>query len=149
MTRSKGILWYGLKYFSAHIHPQGIPAVEKIAYFLKKKPIDYFVSSEYLRCVETADIISVIAKEEFDYDPALNSIFIETPRHFNNRIKQFVSSLERSHYENIAICSHGLVISLLIHHLTGKKVPLKDMLFHLKPGKIVVIRNGKVQKVVY
>lgn len=100
-----------------------------------------------MRCIQTANIVSVITKEEFDYDSSLNSIYFETPWRFSKRIGDFVAAIEDSKHQQIAVCTHGLVIAFLLHHLTGKRASLKDMLLQIPPGNVLVVKNGKVRKI--
>src|SRR5690348_15377194 len=86
VTQSKGKKkWYGLRHFSAHILPVGFPATKSMATYLKSRSIDYYVCSEYLRCRETAAIVTEVTKRDFVFDKRLNDYFIETFWHFRKR----------------------------------------------------------------
>lgn len=138
---------YGLRHFSAHILPEGIPALKGIGHFLKDKPVDYFVSSKYLRCKETAAIISEITKDKFTFDSHLNDYFIETFWHFRKRLQKFLNNIESSNHKTIAICTHGVVITGLVNLLTKNKFTFSEMFHYPSPGELIVIEGGNVKTI--
>jgi len=136
---------YGIKHFSARTLPTGFQATEKIGKYLKNKSIDLCVSSQYLRCRETAAIVSKHIHKDFIYDKRLNSYFIETPWHFRKRLQNFLNTIENADYQSVAICTHGLVLSVLVSLLTEKHFTLKDIFSPPLPGELLVIKNGQVE----
>lgn len=146
VTQSKGKkLWYGLHHFSAHTLPGGLKKTESIGKYLQNKPIDYYVSSQYLRCKETAAIVAKSTHKDFSFDKRLNSFFIETPWHFKKRLQNFLADMESSEFQSIAICTHGLVLLVLMMLLTKKRFSFKEIFIHPSPGQLLIIENGKLQ----
>ncbi len=146
VTQSKGKkLWYGLHHFSAPTLPTGFQATKSIGAYLKNKPIDYYVSSQYLRCKETAAIVSKSTHKKISFDKRLNSFFIETPWHFRKRLQNFLADMESSDFQSIAICTHGLVLLVLVMLLTKKRFRFKEVFIHPLPGQLLIIKHGKLQ----
>lgn len=149
VTQSKRIIrWYGFKIFSAHILPLGNPVTEKIAKYLKDIPTDINICSEYLRCRETAEIVSRITHKKFIYDKRVNEFFFETFWHFKKRLRRFNKDMESSDAKVILICTHEAVITTLIAILTGKKITLRSLFSnHLHPGNMIIITGNKVKTI--
>src|SRR5689334_22988353 len=92
---------YGKDIVSAHLLPEGREPIEKMAKFLTNVPTDYNVTSAFIRCRETANVISSITGKEFAEDARLNESPIdenyngETFEEFRNRILMFLLEMEQ------------------------------------------------------
>jgi broad specificity phosphatase PhoE len=142
VTKSKGLRLYGLHSRSIGILPEGIPTIKRLAEYLKDISTDNNVCSEYLRCKETAKIVTDITGKKFTYDPRLNEYFFESFWHFKNRIKNFIDESESSKNKTFLICTHGAVVSGLTRLLlAGKFNPMQALMFP-RPGVLTII-SGK------
>jgi broad specificity phosphatase PhoE len=142
VTQSKGKKkWYGLRHFSAPILPIGIPVTKSIASYLKNKSIDYFVCSEYLRCRQTAKIVSEVIKKDFVCDQRLNDYFIETFWHFRRRLQSFLADMDKLPYESIAVCTHGFTIAGLTQFLTKGTFSFSEMFNYPSPEELTIVKK--------
>lgn len=115
---------YGRKIIDATLLPEGIASTKKIAEYLKDKATDYNVSSEFIRCRETAEIIESITGKKFIFDKRLNENWnnsSETFEEFKKRMLDFVDEIRKSPYENILICTHGRVIAAIKNYIIIKE----------------------------
>ena len=137
---------YGFRNRSARILEIGKPVIEEMAQFLKDIPSDYNVSSEYIRCQETAEIITNIANKQFVFDKRLNEFFFETFSHMRRRVREFLDEMEGSNHQTILVCSHGAILAGLISFLTKGEYPASDLTSYPPPGILIKIENGKVEQ---
>lgn len=146
VTKSQGRHFlYGLRHFSAQLLPDGLPVIKDLGIYLHDKSIDYAVTSEYLRCRDTAAIVAKYTKKDFIGDKRLNSFFLETPWHFRKRLQKFLTAMENSDYQSIVICTHGLVLSMLVGLLTKKNFSFKEIFSPPPPGTLLIIEDGQLQ----
>lgn len=137
---------YGETVYSADIIPQGIESIKKIGKYLKDIESDYNVSSEFKRCRETVEIISKITGEEFKFDKRLNENIEEDKNMFIKRVKSFVDETKKKNFQNIVICTHGAVISVIKYLiLTGKTTNIKLADFP-PPGVLLVIKERMLKE---
>lgn len=140
---SKNHVEYGNQIESAEILPEGIPAAEKLAEYLKNIPTDANYSSPYKRCVETVEIIKQISGKEFvfderlkDYDPKKNKI-----EEMISKIKNFTDFLKNNDFKNVAICTHGYPINAIINLTVKGKVDQSDLENYPDTGILVIIKD--------
>ena len=138
-------MFYGPRHFSARIDTGSVDDIKKIGTWLQTKPLDLIMTSEYLRCRETAEIITEIINKEYTLDNRLNSIFFETPWQVKKRVVRFLEDRERSEQNHIAICTHGYIIAVLQSLLLNKKLTLIDTFKQIQPGVLLVLSRGKME----
>lgn len=143
-TPVKNNVSYGDQVFSAEILPEGRPAIEHLARYLKDIPDSLNLSSPFNRCLQTVEIVTEITGKEFVADPRLNEIAagkIELPHHFQKRVKSIYDEAQNSPFENVLICTHSAVLSALIKLITHSHWPW-FMLKTIPPG-VLIISEGK------
>lgn len=141
-TKQKG--WYWYKLYSATILEEGKPSILRLAEYLKKIPTDFNVSSPFLRCRQTVDIVSTITGKEFKFDKRIGEHTFEFPWVFKKRILSFVNEIENSDKQNILICTHGVVIQMLIKYLAKDNPTLIESMVAPFPGVLIIIKDGKL-----
>jgi broad specificity phosphatase PhoE len=146
---SKNNLSYPDDSFAIEILPESIPILEKMAEYLKNTHPDYSVSSEYIRCQQSIKIISEISGLEFAADSRLNELGHnnEMFTDFKERLISFVSDIDKKHYKNVVICTHGAVISAVKRILKGIDFERGDLSDYPRTGVILCIENGKVEEI--
>lgn len=143
-TKKKG--WYWHRIFSAPILEEGKPNIARLAEYLKDKPSDYNVRSTFLRCAQTAQIVTDITGKEFVSDRRIREYVFEAPWLFKRRIRHFVREMEASKHQTIVICTHSFVIELLLQEILDGKIHFWKRLAAPLPGVLTVIKNKKVEE---
>lgn len=145
---------YDSEVLSAPILPQGIYSAEKIGKFLQKRHADFYVTSEVLRCRQTAEIVSNVIGKKFSLDKNLNEFHPYNPwlnesfTHFRRRIETFLHRMEKSKYKSVVICSHSSVIVAIIRYLKGESFNKPDLVTNYPlPGVLLIIDSGKVEEI--
>lgn len=146
---SKNNISYPTDSFAIEILPESIPTLEKMARYLKNISSDYNVSSEYVRCQQSVKIISEISGLEFKKDSRLNELGDnnENFTNFTERLVSFISDIDKKHYKNVVICTHGAVISAAKRILSGTSFERGDLSDYPRPGVILCIENGKIEEI--
>jgi len=139
--------WYWHKLYSATILEEGKPSVLRLATHLKNIPTEYNVSSPFLRCRQTAQLVTEITGKKFEFDSRLGERTFELPWRYRNRILKFINDMEASSYENILICTHAAVIRVLVAHLTRKDLSLREKIVAPRPGVLSIIKEGKITEI--
>jgi len=129
------------------ILPDSIPALKKMAEYLKNISSDLNASSEYLRCKQTTKIITKISGIKFSGDVRLNEFNQETFLDLTNRIKNFLEEVEKKEYQTVIICTHGAVISTIKNLLIKGRMKRIELPFYPKPGILLCIEGKKIQKI--
>jgi broad specificity phosphatase PhoE len=137
---------YGDEILSAQILPEGIPPIKSMAHFLKDIPTDQNVSSEVLRCQQTAKIISQITHKKFTPDARLNEFYQDTWKTFEERVLSFLSDCLFSNQKKILLCTHGAVIAVLKNHLTKGFFEVSNEFDYPQTGELWIIQNRKLEK---
>lgn len=132
---------------SVEILPEGIPALERLAGYLKNIKSNHNFSSEYLRCQQTTKIIAGITGLQFEKDARLNEFNQETFSEFVNRTKNFLEEVEKNEYQTVVICTHGAGISTIKNLLIKGRVKRRELPFYPKPGILMCIEGEKIQKI--
>src|SRR5579859_1331077 len=86
---------YGDRILTAEILPEAKPPIERLAQFLKTRPVEECYSSEILRCVQTSRIASKVLKKKFLPDARLNEFYVEQFPEFRDRVKRFWDEMEK------------------------------------------------------
>lgn len=138
---------YGDKIFSATILPESIPSIEKTAEYVKKIPTDYNVSSEFLRCRQTVQIVSAMTKKQFVFDKRINEFNEETFSNFKERLQNFLDELLQKNVKNILICTHGAVIAGLKQLVLTNNFQEEQLLDFPIPGVLTILENDQIQEI--
>lgn len=142
-----GKRWYWNKIYSAPILEEGKPSIIRLAEYLKKIPSDYNVSSPYLRCRQTTEMITGITKKKFVLDVRIREYAFELPWLFKKRILRFINDMENSNHEVIMICTHAIVIESLIQYLLNGHISMRERLIAPLPGVLTVIKDNKISEI--
>jgi broad specificity phosphatase PhoE len=132
---------YGDRILTAEVLPEGIPAVRRLGEHMKNLPYDYGVRSEFLRCEQTAAIVTEITGRTFVTDARLNEQYQESFEQVRERVRSFVEEMSQTPYQYIWVCTHGIVISALKNFLTIGEFSQENALQYTQPGELMVI-NG-------
>lgn len=141
-TKGNGLYWH--KIFSAPILEEGKPTIIKLAEYLRDIPSDFNVVSPFLRCQQTAAIVTQITGKEFSTDRRIREYTFEIPWLFKKRIISFIKTLEQSSYQSIIICTHSIVIEMLIQFLVHGHVSLTKRMYAPLPGVLSVIKGKDI-----
>lgn len=137
--------WYWHKLYSAPILEEGKPVIAKMAKYLKKIDSDYHVRSPFLRCQQTADIVTDMTGKIFEVDRRIREWDWEIPYYFKKRVLYFLQEMETSDKQVILVCTHAFVIQLLVQYLTTGKVGWRQLLVAPLPGVLTIIKEKQVQ----
>ncbi len=138
---------YGDQILSAPILPESKVYLEKLAYYLKPISDVYCLSSDILRCCQTATIVGDIMQQNFVIDTRLKEFHMETLDDFINRIEEFVADMELHPHNNIVICTHGACIGALKHLLLTNEITEESLLDYPDPGVLTIITNASIKEI--
>lgn len=138
---------YPMDNLSVEILPDGIPALKKIAYYLKEIPSDFNASSEYLRCQQSNKIVSDISGLKFKKDARLNEFSHEEFDNLVERLESFIGEMEKKGYKNIVICTHGAVIAGLKNILVGSEYEKSELVDYPTPGVLTIIEDKIIKEI--
>lgn len=138
---------YGKAIITAHILPEGIPAIKKIGEWLSTVPDSLNVSSEFIRCKETSDIVSAISGKQFARDSRLNEKHNETIPEVRERVKSLLDELESQSKHHIVICTHGTIIAALKNLLLLNTFVTKMHYDYPQPGVLLIIEGNTVKTI--
>lgn len=144
---TKSLFGYGDKIVTAQILPEGIPPIKRMAKFLKTIPTDFNVRSEFIRCRQTAAIVTKIAGNQFITDKRLNEYNEESFSNLRNRVKEFLQDMKKSNYKNILICTHGAVIAATKNLLLKNRFGLLNLYDYPKTGVLLIIKDEKIAEI--
>ncbi len=133
---------YGWKVFTASILEDSKPALTKMGQYLTDIKIDQAFRSPLKRCQQTAEIITDQTGYQFQTDLRLTESFLEFHWQVRRRAKNFLDSIAETEAENIAICTHGAVITELMKLLSNHK---SRFLEYPQPGVLIIIKEGKIE----
>ena len=145
---------YGDEIFSAHILPEGKKAIERMAEYLKNISTDFNVSSELIRCQETAEIVSRVTGKKFATDSRINEYSAEENysnesfEAFRQRLLTFLLELEQDEAkQTIIICTHGAVIAGIKHILTEGRFTTDSRFDFPAPGVLIIVKpDGTIKE---
>lgn len=146
---------YGNEIVSAHILPEGKAVIEKMGEYLKSVDTDFNVCSEFIRCKETADIITSLTGKEFSTDARLNEYSAEENysnesfEAFRDRLLMFLLEQEQDETkQSILVCTHGAAIAGIKHILTEGRYTTDSRFDFPAPGVLTVIHpEGNIEEI--
>lgn len=145
---TKSITGYGENIINANLLSEGKNAIEKLGKFLQDKPMNYFASSEFPRCVQTAEIIQKQTGNNFKTDTRLNEYYQTSFGEFIQKIQYFLEYVEKEKYENVWICTHVAVIIAIKKLLTNEQIIESDLFSNFPlPGTLTVISKNKTEEI--
>lgn len=131
--------------FNTPILYEGKDATFNLANYLKNISSDFNVSSPYERCKETVEIISKITNKQFIFDKRVGEYVNISYEELKKRLLDFLHEINKKSYKSVIICTHGAVMSLLIHLICdrnpGETVPLSE---YKDTGDLVIIEDKVV-----
>lgn len=137
---------YGDKILTAEILPEGIPAIQRLATYLETITTDYNVSSQLIRCRQTAEIVTAVTGKQFMFDKRLNELLDEEScAQLRQRVSDFAQEIKNSVYESILICTHGAVIAALRHLIVDGRFSGEDLGDFTEPGELLIIDKSQVE----
>ena len=136
--------WYWQTLYSAQIVEEGKPSIERLAEYMKYVKADYYVCSPFIRCKQTATIVSKATGKKFVTDKRIGEYVFEFPWNFKKRILRFITDMEASDYKTIVICTHSIAIEMLIQFVTNGKLRFSHRLTAPLTGVLTIIKDGKI-----
>jgi len=131
------------------ILPEGIPAIEAQAKYLKEVETDANYTSPIERCIQTVEIVSGFAGKNFLPNELLTEYaeWEESFESLRERGQKFIKYLEEQHIESTVICTHGGIISAIKYLLVYGKYELKNLTDYPAPGIMTIIDGGKFEEI--
>lgn len=127
---------------TASLLPEGKADVIKLANKFKKIDTDLNICSEYLRCQQTAAIVTQITGKKFITDPRVNEFHPRNFTKFKNRIQNFLNDVQSQNKKNILISTHGAVIAAITHLLKEGDFKPKHELDYPREAGLRVISSS-------
>jgi broad specificity phosphatase PhoE len=139
---------YGVNQEKAEILPESIPAITRLAEYLKNKPKPYnFYSSPLLRCRQTSRIVKGITGVDYHSNKQIIE-YMEGDESFDEFSLRITHFLEKySEHESMWVCTHGAGLAAIKSHLTKGKFGLFDLLDYPKPGVLWIFKDGGFEEV--
>lgn len=138
---------YGDKQLTAEILPEAIPVLERLGEYLAQFKSDMRISSEFLRCRQTVEIVSSKINAEFEFDQRLNEYYKESLDDYRVRIKGFVDEITQKNVENIFICTHGAGIAAIKNFLVKGEFLDEDLPDYPKTGILTIIKDKNFEEI--
>ena len=133
--------------FDVQILAEGVAPITKMARYLVNVQSESNFSSQYLRCKQTVQIISKITGKKFVFDKRLNEYYAESFEKFLARVNNSLEDLLKQADQNIIICTHAAVISVIIQLLKEKRIDQEKVFTHQpKPGTLLIVKNKRVEE---
>ena len=129
------------------ILPKGKYALRKIGEYLKDKNVDTLFTSPYLRCRQSAKVVSDVIDKKFIVDERIRELRSDTKGFlgFKKRVNDFLKEVDKKNYSSVAICTHGAVIAAIKYLVTKGKFYYFQGTDFPEPGKMLIIRDQKVR----
>ncbi|QQS39235.1 histidine phosphatase family protein [Candidatus Woesebacteria bacterium] len=149
---------YGDKQLTTEILPEAIPAIIRMANYLKVIHPDHAAASEILRVQETVAIATRITGVEFTSDPRLNEMLDERnlePEYpysgyfedKKNMVIDFINEMKTKKYKTVFVATHGIVIAALKHLVTTNSFTVEEVGDYPEPGVLTIINNTTIEEV--
>src|SRR3989344_7716700 len=137
---TKTTIPYGNEIETADILSEGIPAIEKLANFLKRIKTDANYTSPYKRCLQTAEIVTEISGKAFQLNDSLGEYREdkESFEDFSQRVKNFLNHLEKEKITSSAICTHGGVMAGIFEHISKGEFKIEYLNNFPLPGILII-----------
>ncbi len=136
--------WYWGKLYSADILDEAKPSIIKIGELLKDIDSDFNVSSPFKRCIQTSEIITEITGKKFVTDRRLGEYAFEFPWTFKKRVMGFIEDMENSKHRTVIICTHAVVLEMLIQYFTNGNISLRHRIKAPLTGVLTIIKDKKI-----
>jgi broad specificity phosphatase PhoE len=134
--------------FATPVLSSGKDITIKLAQYLKDIPSDLNVSSPFERCKETVEIITQVTGKKFIFDERVGEYFQISYPDFRARIEDFLKEIEGRDYQNIIICTHGAVMSQIVHLLCDDKpeedIPISE---GKNTGILVMVEDRSIKEI--
>ncbi|MBL8133047.1 MAG: histidine phosphatase family protein [Anaerolineae bacterium] len=138
---------YGDRIYSAEVLPEGIPPIQRLGQYMTLLPYDYGARSEFLRCQQTAGIVTEATGRSFTPDARLNEHVSEPFEAVRDRVQRFVDEMNGSPYQHIWVCTHGMIIAALKNLILHGSFTRRDELDYTQPGQLLILRGGAAEVV--
>lgn len=139
---------YGDQIKSAQLLPEGVQQAAKIGEYLKQINPDAFYSSEYLRCTQTATIVSNIIHYPFIKDHRLNEFDEITFPKFVKQIQSFLTEISQKHNQIVFICSHAGTFAIFKKLLFQEVLTKEDVITNNPAtGVLQIIENNTIKEI--
>lgn len=132
---------YGDKQYEAEVLPEGIEPIKRLGNYLKFTKTDFHYTSEIMRCLQTAQIVSGITGKQFEQNSLLNEYLEDSFDEFKARVKRFVDRANEETNKTFLICTHGAVISALKHLNIFGQYEEPDLMDFPVPGTLMILNN--------
>jgi len=132
---------YGDRIVTAEVLPEGRPPIQRLGIYLKDKPFEYGVRSEFIRCQQTAQIVTDATGHVFVPDSRLNEQVKENFEQVRARVAHFVQETSALPYQHIWICTHGIIIAALKSLLIKGAFTPGDANDYTQPGQLLIIQE--------
>jgi broad specificity phosphatase PhoE len=136
--------WYWGSLYSAVILDEAKPSIIRIGNFLKNIDSDYNVTSPFKRCIQTSEIVTEITGKKFVPDRRLSEYTLELPWNFKKRVMSFINEMENSEHKTIIICTHAVVLEMLIQYFTNGRLSLRHRFKLPLTGVLTIIKDKKI-----
>jgi broad specificity phosphatase PhoE len=134
---------YGDQILTAQVLPEGRPPIERLGVYMQAMPYEVGYRSEFLRCQQTAQIVSDATGNPFTPDARLNEMYQETFENVQERVSAFVADVNASPHTHIWVCTHGIVIAALRHYILDGEFHRAQENDYTQTGELLLIANGK------
>ncbi|MBK8025305.1 MAG: histidine phosphatase family protein [Chloroflexi bacterium] len=138
---------YGDQIYTAQVLPEGIPPIQRLGQYMTMIPYDTGVRSEFLRCQQTAGIVSEATGRAFTTDARLNEAVSEPFESVRERVRHFVDDMKASEHRHIWVCTHGIIIAALKNLILHGEFTRRDELDYVLPGQLLILRDGAAEVV--
>ena len=136
---------YGDQIFSAPILPEARAPIEAMAFYLDNIKDSSNYCSEFLRCRQTAEIVSNVTHREFVFDRRINEFYDEPFEAFHERVQSWYRYVIQAQPANVVVCSHGAVLSALRHLILSGDFIEQGLLDYPPCGELMIIKDKEVQ----
>lgn len=144
---TKRKVWYWHRLYSATILEEGKPSVIRLAKSLKEVNTDYNVSSPFIRCRQTAELVTSETGKKFEIDTRIGERTIQLKSTYQKKVLSFLNEMEDSNHQNILICTHSAAIKVIIKYLSKNHISNKERVKAPLPGVLTIIKNGKLEEI--
>ncbi len=136
--------WYWGTLYSAAILDEAKPSIIRIGQFLKNIDSDFNVTSPFRRCVQTSEIVTEITGKKFEPDRRIGEYAFEFPWSFKKRVLRFIEEMENSEHKTIIICTHAVVLEMLVQYFTNGHISLRHRIKAPLTGVLTIIKDKKI-----
>jgi broad specificity phosphatase PhoE len=139
--------WYWNTLWSAQIIDEGKPSLERLAAYMKDIKADYYVTSPFLRCRQTAAYVEKVTGKKFVIDKRVGEYVFELPWRVTDRFRRFITEMEKSDNDTIVICTHSIGIEMLLPYLTKGRMDFFHRVIAPQTGVLTIVKDKVVQSI--